>query len=149
MKNIWKLDEWKKQGLKFISKRMANIRGVEFPIPWRVIPPSLNYLDPPSPLIGLVAINDLLLSSASSVYVTGIDGYVAADKLEDGKRFEYVDGYLPELEIARRESRIGQPRSLHDSNRDTKLILQWEKENKLNIDPVCREQMEKAVHDEH
>ena len=149
MKNIWKLDEWKKQGLKFISKRMANIRGVEFPIPWRVTPPSLNYLDPPSPLIGLVAINDLLLSSASSVYVTGIDGYVAADKLEDGKRLEYVDGYLPELEIARRESRIGQPRSLHDSNRDTKLILQWEKESKLNIDPVCREQMEKAVHDEH
>jgi hypothetical protein len=118
----------------------------DFPFRWRNVPNRLKDIPHPTLFIGTRLINDLLFFDIKSLYITGVDAYADIPDITDGKNEEYIEGYLPEFTLRQRKNRIGKPLSLHDKYRDTRLILDFAKDSRVTIDPVCKEKMEKVAY---
>jgi len=149
MLDVWKVEEWKKRGLKYVCRLMKTDLGKKgISVKWRGI--LKNPLPPPTTYLGTRAIWDLLSFDLKKLYVTGMDAYENVSDVVDGKNKEYLEGYLPPLEIERRNNRIGGRLSLHDRYRDTRFILKLEEENsKMEIDPFCKKRMKKVLKNEN
>jgi lipopolysaccharide biosynthesis glycosyltransferase len=144
--NEWKITDWAKKGLQIICKLMNSYPKEDLPFRWRNIPNRLKDVPPPTLFIGTRLIHDLLSFDIKSLYITGIDAYTDISDITDGKNEEYIDGYLPEFTLRQRKNRIGKPVSLHDKHRDAKLILDFAKDPRVTIDPVCKEKIEKVAY---
>lgn len=141
----WRMEDWVESGLKYVCRTMnSDFSKYGLQVHWRN---TLRFPYPPPTLfLGTRAILDLLAIGVESLYVTGMDGYENVGDLVDGKNEEYVEGYLPLLELKRREQRIGKELSRHDRYRDTRIILDLEQEREvLEIDSYCRGLMTKVV----
>lgn len=142
MLESWRMRDWINKGLKYVCRKMGRRLPEEVFIPWRRISPSP--LPPPTAFLGTRAIHDLLQFDLKELYVTGMDAYEGVSDIVDGDNSEYLDNYLPELEINRRNNRMGEERALHDKYRDTEWLLSLE-DLRLKLDPFSKEKMEKVV----
>lgn len=144
--NEWKINDWAKNGLQIICKLMNSHPKEDLPFRWRNVPNKLKDVPPPTLFIGTRLIHDLLSFDIKSLHITGIDAYAEIPDLLDGKNEEYIEGYLPEFTQRQRQNQLGKPVSLHDKYRDARLILDFAKDSRVTIDPICREKMEKVAY---
>jgi len=136
----WHFEEWEKLGLKFICKKSGLIKNKNNHTNIRVRNIS-NYKDmvTPDPTLGLSMLVELLTYPIKSLYITGVDAFITANKLFIPKNYpEYVEGYLPAQAKVNRDIKLNMKPTGHNNALDARVILDFiNSSNKCTMDPEC------------
>lgn len=141
----WNIATWERLGLKYICKasRMPKKYHTK-----EITQRYLNYtlaFEPPTPLLGVVSIAELLSLPIKSLYITGIDGYINAPTAYSPEEYpEYIADYLPKQAKEYRDTKLVGKCAGHDHQRDAQKVLDLAEEYKeiCVIDPVCKPLLE-------